>query len=58
MAKSAACADIGLDCPGNFTVETEEELMQHLDMHTKVAHPEIEMTPEKIEQVRGAIKTV
>ena len=58
MAKSAACADIGMDCPGNFTVETEEELMQHLDMHTKVAHPEIEMTPEKIEQVRGAIKTV
>ena len=58
MAKSAACADMGRDCPGNFTVETQDELMQHLEMHAKTAHPELQMTPEKVEQMKGAIKTV
>lgn len=58
MAKSAACADMGMDCPGNFTVETEDELMQHLGIHASTAHPELEMTPEKMDQMKGAIKTV
>jgi predicted small metal-binding protein len=58
MAKSAACADMGMDCPGSFTVETEDELMQHLEIHAKAAHPELEMTPEVVEQIKGAIKTV
>ena len=58
MAKSAACADMGMDCPGKFTVETEDELMKHLSMHASTSHPELEMTPEKMEQMKGAIKTV
>lgn len=58
MAKSAACADLGMDCPGNFTVETEDELMQHLAMHASTAHPELELTPEVMEQLKGAVKTV
>jgi predicted small metal-binding protein len=58
MAKSAACADLGMDCPGNFTVETEDELMKHLAMHASAAHPELEMTPEVMEQLKGAVKTV
>jgi predicted small metal-binding protein len=49
---------MGMDCPGNFTVETEDELMQHLGIHASTAHPELEMTPEKMDQMKGAIKTV
>lgn len=59
MAKSLACADLGMaGCPGSFTVETEDELWQHVDIHAKVAHPELEMTPEMIEQAKGLVKTV
>jgi Protein of unknown function (DUF1059). len=57
MAKSAACADLGMDCPGNFTVETEDELMQHLAMHAGAAHPDLEITPEVMEQLKGIVKT-
>jgi predicted small metal-binding protein len=45
-------------CPGSFTVETEEELWQHVDIHAKAAHPELEMTPELLEQAKGLVKTV
>jgi len=58
MAKSYACADLGADCAGAFTTETEAELWQHLELHAREAHPDDEMTPEVTEQVRAAIKTV
>ena len=32
MAKQFACQDAGMDRPGNFTVETESELMQHVQV--------------------------
>jgi predicted small metal-binding protein len=59
MAKSLKCADLGMaDCPGSFTVETEEELMQHVQMHASVAHPDLEITPETSEQMKAVVKTV
>ncbi|MBI3648891.1 MAG: DUF1059 domain-containing protein [Actinobacteria bacterium] len=59
MAKSLACADMGMaGCPGSFTVETEEELMQHVQIHAGVAHPDLEITPEMGEQMQAVIKTV
>ena len=59
MAKSLACVDMGMaDCPGSFTVETEDELMQHLQIHAAVAHPDLEVTPEKAEQMKAMAKTV
>jgi predicted small metal-binding protein len=58
MAKSLACADLGMaDCPGNFTVETQDELMKHLQMHAGIAHPDLEMTPELQAQMQGLVKT-
>lgn len=58
MAKSLACADLGMaECPGSFTVETEDELFQHVQIHAQVAHPQLEMTPELIEQAKGLVKT-
>jgi predicted small metal-binding protein len=56
MPYSITCADSGADCPGAFTTTTEEELMQHLQVHAAAAHPDLEMTPETLEQIRGLIK--
>lgn len=58
MAYSFVCKDAGIDCPGAFTVDTEDELMQHLQLHAGAAHPDIEMTPETVQQIKGVIKKV
>jgi predicted small metal-binding protein len=58
MAYSFACKDAGVGCPGIFRVETEDELMQHLELHAKVAHPDIEMTPDTVRQFKSVIKKV
>jgi len=57
MSYSITCADSGADCPGAFTTESEDELMQHVQMHVQTAHPGMEMTPEAVAQVKGLIKT-
>ena len=58
MAKQITCRDAGMDCPGQFKVETEDELMQHVQVHAQVAHPDMEVTPEFQRQVKTLIKTV
>lgn len=57
MATPYACADLGVDCPGKFTTETEEELWKHLDLHADEVHPGFEMTQQAREQISGAIKS-
>lgn len=56
MPFSMRCADSGADCPGLFTTETEEELMDHIRVHASVAHPELEMTPETRDMIQGLIR--
>jgi predicted small metal-binding protein len=58
VAYSIRCADSGADCPGVFTTDTEDELMQHVQMHASVAHPEMTLTPETLEQIKGLVQTV
>ncbi len=58
MAFSIVCADAGSDCPAIFTTETREELMDHITIHAGKAHPDMEMTPELVQQISGLIKTV
>ena len=57
MAYSLRCADSGADCPGQFTTETETELMQHVQMHAQVAHPTLDLTDETIAQIKGLVTT-
>ncbi len=58
MAKSLACADLGMgDCPGEFKVETEEELFEHVALHAAKAHPQLEMSPEVMAQAKSLVKT-
>jgi predicted small metal-binding protein len=49
MAYSIRCADAGVDCPGSFTTETKEELIKHMELHTREAHPEVDLQPGQIE---------
>lgn len=58
MAYSLACADTGGDCAFSVTTSTENELMQHVQMHATSAHPDMEMTPETVAQVKSLIRTV
>jgi predicted small metal-binding protein len=56
MSYSIRCADSGADCPGAFTTATEDELIEHLQVHARVAHPDMEMTPETLADIKGLIK--
>jgi len=58
MAYSLACADTGADCPGSFTTEGKEELVEHVQLHAQRAHPELADNPELGSMVQGLIKTV
>jgi predicted small metal-binding protein len=58
MAYSLSCSDAGQDCPFAVTTKTEDELMQHVATHASAAHPDMELTPEAIAQVKGLIRTV
>jgi len=58
MAYSFACADLGADCPGSFTTESKDELLQHTELHVQQAHPQMAATPEHAGALSGAIKTV
>jgi predicted small metal-binding protein len=58
MAVKLSCADAGSPCPASFTTETEEELMQHVDVHQKAAHPEIEQSDESWAFVKTLVRKV
>lgn len=56
MAVSLKCADMGkLECPGSFTVETDDELWKHVGMHAAESHPDLEMTPEVMAMAQGVV---
>ena len=57
MSYSLTCADSGADCPGQFTTKTEDELMQHLQVHAATAHPDMELNEETVTAIKGLIKT-
>jgi predicted small metal-binding protein len=49
MSYSLQCKDAGVDCPGSFTTETKEELVKHVELHAKEAHPGLQIEPSQIE---------
>ena len=58
MAVSWQCTDLGTDCTGEFTTPTEVELMEHITLHASQAHPEMDLTPDVVEQIRGLVRVV
>lgn len=58
MPKQMSCADVVPGCDYTAWAETEEELMELVVEHAKVAHGIQEITPELQEQVQAAIRDV
>jgi predicted small metal-binding protein len=56
VAYTLRCRDGGADCPGEFTTETQEELMKHVQLHIEEAHPEMQGTP--VESVQPLVREV
>ncbi len=56
MVITYTCRDVGVDCDWSASNETEEGLMELIAEHAKNEHPEIELTPELVAQVKGAFK--
>ena len=58
MAYRVSCADAGSECPGSFTTATEDELMEIVHVHQKIAHPEINISPDTDAYVKTIVKQV
>ncbi len=56
MPKTYTCRDVGVDCDWKTVAGTEDEIMATVSKHAAEVHPTIELTPELVEMVRGAIK--
>lgn len=55
MAHSLRCADTGADCPGQFTTETEDELMQHVQLHATTSHPDMALDAATVDQIKSLV---
>jgi len=58
MAYSLTCADTGASCPGSFTTQSKDELLEHVQLHAERAHPEIVGNAEAAAMIPTLIKTV
>lgn len=58
MAVRISCVDAGSTCPGSFTTATEEELMKIIDLHQKLAHPEIQQSEESWKFTKTLVREV
>jgi predicted small metal-binding protein len=57
MSYSIACKDAGMNCPGAFTTESESELIEHVEMHARKAHPDMRLDDQARQQIRQLVKT-
>jgi predicted small metal-binding protein len=58
MAYTFRCADSGSPCPGQFTSETTEELMWHVEVHAHAAHPDLVMDDGAVAMITGMVREV
>lgn len=52
------CADTGAACSFSVRAETEDEVMQHVANHAAIAHPDLELNAETVEQVKSLVRPV
>jgi predicted small metal-binding protein len=58
VAYKLVCAETGAKCPFEVTTEKRDELMQHIGIHAKMAHPEMASTPPSPEMLNKLIHEV
>jgi predicted small metal-binding protein len=57
MSVTLKCADLGGECSAVFTTPEADELMEHVALHAQRVHPDLELTPQLVEQAKGLITT-
>ena len=55
MVRELRCRDAGLDCDQQIRGHSDEEVMKIAAQHASVTHPELELTPEVQEKLKGLI---
>lgn len=58
MALKLVCAETGAKCPFEVVAPTKEELMEHIGIHAKMAHPEMASNPPSPEMLEKLIHQV
>jgi predicted small metal-binding protein len=56
MAKVVRCRDVGFDCEGVISAETEEEALAQAAAHVQSVHGLEEVTPEVVAQVCAVMR--
>ncbi|CAN5154027.1 MAG: DUF1059 domain-containing protein [Chloroflexia bacterium] len=56
MAKVLHCRDVGFDCEGVISGDTEDDVMTQAAEHARTAHDMDDITPETAEQIRSKIR--
>jgi len=58
MAYKLVCAETGAKCPFEVTSESRPELMEHVAIHAKMAHPEMAKNPPSPEMINKLVHQV
>ena len=58
MAKAINCRDVGMDCDFEASANTVEELMTKCAEHARTGHGMMEIPPDLVAKVQGAIRDV
>ena len=58
MALKLVCAETGAKCPFEVVAPTKEELMEHVGIHSKMAHPEMASNPPSPEMIEKLVHQV
>ena len=58
MSYKLVCAETGAKCPFEVVTESKDELMQHVAIHAKMAHPELANDPPSPEMIEKLIHQV
>jgi len=58
MALKLVCAETGAKCPFEVVAPTKEELMEHVGIHAKMAHPETASNPPSPEMIGKLVHQV
>lgn len=58
MAYKLVCAETGATCPFEVVSSTRDELMEHVQIHAKMAHPEMAAKPPDPDAIAKLIHQV
>jgi predicted small metal-binding protein len=58
MAYKLVCAESGAKCPFEVVADSKDELMQHVQIHAKMAHPEMASNPPSPDMINKLVHQV